>query len=245
MSGDPYWAKVELLLHMDGSNESTTFVDSSKNNSTVTANGGVKISTAQSKFGGASGYFDGNGDYLSFSSSSLFNLYSTSFTIEAWIYLQGSGDRHILGYHNTAGGDFWDVYINSSGNVVFRYNSNSGVLTSTATITNDAWTHLAVVCNGSNSYIYLDGVAAGSVASAILAANGSYVLAVGANLYGGAYWNYFNGYIDELRITKNAARYTGNFTPPAAAFDEFSPPLLSAAVRYPVIQAFNPSILNG
>ena len=31
----------------------------------VTANGDTKISTAQSKFGGASGLFDGTGDYLS------------------------------------------------------------------------------------------------------------------------------------------------------------------------------------
>src|SRR3972149_9214360 len=54
---------TKLLLHMDGANGSTTFTD--EMGQAVTANGNAQISTAQSKFGGASGLFDGTGDYLS------------------------------------------------------------------------------------------------------------------------------------------------------------------------------------
>jgi len=49
---------VSLLLNMNGDNNSTTFIDSSIYNRTVSINLGTpKISTAQSKFGGASGFF--------------------------------------------------------------------------------------------------------------------------------------------------------------------------------------------
>jgi hypothetical protein len=75
-----------LLLHMDGSNGSTTFTDSSSNALTVTANGNAQISTAQSKFGGASAAFDGDGDFLSIASNVAFAFGAAAFTIECWAY---------------------------------------------------------------------------------------------------------------------------------------------------------------
>ncbi|MGE3298622.1 MAG: phage tail protein, partial [Porticoccaceae bacterium] len=60
---DPYWNNVVALLHMDGTNGSTTFTD--QKGHTFTATGNAQISTAQSKFGGASALFDGTGDLVS------------------------------------------------------------------------------------------------------------------------------------------------------------------------------------
>jgi len=50
---DAYWSNVVLLMHLDGSDGSTTFTDA-KNGRTVTGNGSPALGTAQSKFGGAS-----------------------------------------------------------------------------------------------------------------------------------------------------------------------------------------------
>ena len=93
--GDPYWSSVSLLLHMNGSNGSTTFTDSSSNNYTVTAYGHAQISTAQSKFGGASGLFDGSVDYIRATPST--NLqFGGDFTLELQVYPLGTGD-YIIG----------------------------------------------------------------------------------------------------------------------------------------------------
>jgi hypothetical protein len=63
-SEDPYYGNVSLLLRGNGTNGSTTIIDSSPSPKTVTAFGNAQISTAQSKFGGSSIAFDGTGDYL-------------------------------------------------------------------------------------------------------------------------------------------------------------------------------------
>ena len=60
MAFDPDYAKVELLLHGDGSDGSTAFTDSSQTPKVVSvASGAPRISTAQSKFGGASVHTNG------------------------------------------------------------------------------------------------------------------------------------------------------------------------------------------
>lgn len=87
---DPYYSYVSLLLHMNGANNSTVFTDQSPNALTVTSTNAV-ISTAQSKFGGASGYFNGTSAYLTVPHDIDLNLYTANearrHTIDCWIYL--------------------------------------------------------------------------------------------------------------------------------------------------------------
>jgi len=208
--GDPYFSSVSLLLHMDGANNSTTFTDSGPNALTVTAVGDAKISTAQSKYGGASAYFDGNGDYLTIASASLFD-FSADFTIEGWwnftqinqyqgysiLFCGIELDRIQLA--TVSGG----IELYMSG-FVFSYTIASSSFVNT-------WTHVAVTRSGSTVKLWLNGanVASGTRSTAIDVSGFS----IGSQQNNGSFFGYFNGFLDEFRVTKGTCRYTTTFTP--------------------------------
>jgi hypothetical protein len=179
--------------------------------------GDAKISTTQSKFGGSSMYFDGTGDCLSIPSNTVFNIDFAEFTIEMWTNRSGAGtgDRFLISRSN--GADFL-LRWNASGVLQF-YMSGSLIASYTWTFTTDTWYHLAVVRNGPTAVtIYINGT---SVATGTSAANPSSTAPVLIGGYNPTSSDYFNGYIDDLRITKGVARYTSNFTAPTTAFPTY------------------------
>lgn len=216
---DPYWDDVAILLHMDGTNGSTTFIDSSKYNATITVNNQAQISTVQSKFGGASALFDGTTDSITApSNATAFTCYE-DFTIEFWMYVV-TNDSNAGIISNGAGslsGTAFTIIANhtTQTNRVSIWNapSSSSALCSTGTYSTATWHHVAFVRSEGTLTPYLDGVAGTSVA------NTSVWTLSATNFRVGRYWNGdFNGHIDEVRVTKNRARYTANFTPPGGAF---------------------------
>lgn len=212
LSGDQYFAYNSLLLHMDGSNGSTTFTNSGPGAITVTAVGNAQISTAQSKFGGASGAFDGSGDYLS---CTLASLSTEDFTIETWVRMPAFANYRMLYDTRTADGDTsgFSLGVNASGQL-FVY-LGTFVLT-TGTLTVNTWAHVALTRASGTWRIFVNGVLqAGTYSNSVnLTRTAVRVGMDWATLYG------FNGYLDDYRITKGVARYTGSFTPPTAAFPD-------------------------
>src|SRR3990167_5305793 len=85
-----------LMLHMDGTDGATTFTDSSDNAKTMTAVGNAQIDTAQSKFGGASGLFDGTGDWLTTPDSTDWDLGTGDFTIDFWIRFSSVANARVF-----------------------------------------------------------------------------------------------------------------------------------------------------
>jgi hypothetical protein len=227
---DASFSDVSLLLHMDGSNNSTTFTDNSANAFTVTASGGAKISTAQSVFGGASGLFDGNGDYLSCVFASELDLIGSSFTVEAWVRLaatpSASGMRVAaagggVASFNSTNGIHWWLGIDPSMAAGAQIRTSSGAFTilSSAILSLSTWSHVALSVDGSNVYIAVDGIVTTAVISSIQRPSTNPVFTVATiNGESGASSTAFNGYIDDLRVTKAArTSYQSNFTPPNAA----------------------------
>jgi hypothetical protein len=223
MAGDPYYFdNVGLLLHCDGVNNSAVFTDSSPTPKAVTVSGDAKISTTDSKFGGASAFFTGvsGSGYLSIPSNAAFNFGADAFTIEAWVRVQAGGFSNLpVIATNTGWTSGANVFYVSAGNFRFASNVNGNPVVIHYYDFTTQWNHVALVRSGNTFTLFLNGaaVATGS-------ASGSVNFSSGATLIGATGWNSserFKGYIDELRVTKGVARYTTNFTPPPEPFPDF------------------------
>jgi hypothetical protein len=179
--------------------------------------GNAQISTTQSKFGGGSMYFDGTGDWLFMPPNSNNDLGTGNFTIEMWIYptaalntfrmlmakATNTDETYISLSAGGTGGQL-DVY---GGSIVFNLNNS---------ISLNTWAHLAIVRVGNTWTAYVNGTSLGSNTSSLaFNLSGIYVTYIGR--YGQNPAHEWNGYIDDLRITKGYARYTSNFTPPTTA----------------------------
>jgi hypothetical protein len=219
-AGDPFFSSVSLLLPMD-----TAFTDLSSTPKTVTNSGG-SISTAQKKNGAGSGLFNSSGgtDVLTISHNAGFSFQAgDSFTIECWYYPTSFGSYNYL-ISKGLGGFQREWALGVTGSTVNWYRQTGGndvAFSANATVTLNQWTHIAAVCNGSTVTLYKDGVSVG--ATAWDTPQGSE-----QPLWIMQFLDFRNishegrGYIDNIRITKGVggARYTANFTPPAAAFPD-------------------------
>lgn len=216
---------TKALLHFNGSDASITFTD--ETGKTWTANGNAQIDTAQSVFGGASGLFDGTGDYLSTSDSDDFAFGTGDFTIDLRVRFnvlptsitykilfsqhENSSNYYIFGLYNNAGTyqfEFFQV-VGGAANIDILKNANS--------IATGVWYHVALVRSGNNWYIFQDGTQLGStVVDADSVSNFSASPNIGRWAFDTSYD--FNGWIDEFRISKGIARWTANFTPPTKPY---------------------------
>lgn len=242
---NPISSELKLLLHSNGTDGSTTFLDSSVSAHTVTANGNAQIDIAQSKFGGASGLYDGSGDYLSIPTSSDFDLgnaYSGDFTVDFWINLasfpQDTGSegspvpdyQAIIGDIDASGGQ-WSIYLMDNKFTSARSGENQLILEwfdtansvsrlktrSIHHLTIGTWSHIAFVRSSGVVKFYVNGIDVGVPT----ATSGTTWRASTKTLYIASddfdlTANSLDGWLDEIRIIKGTALYTCDFTPPLA-----------------------------
>jgi hypothetical protein len=192
-------------------------IDNAEMNNLETV-GNAQISTAQSKFGGASMAFDGNGDSLFMRSNPNIELKDT-YTVEAWIYTNTvSGYRPIFTFEPTVASNFgtFAVVLNGSALLFEIRPTTGGSITSVSggTISTLAWTHIAISVSSLSARLFINGIQVGSTTTVPNFSFTPIGAAVGAHANGfNSTTEVFDGYIDDLRITKGYARYTANFTP--------------------------------
>jgi hypothetical protein len=183
---------------------------------TVSAGGNAQHSTAQYKFGTASFLLDGTGDYISSPSTTDFQFSTGAFTIEFFIRRSRTGVAEILFDQRNAEPEVVpSIYINSGDKLIY-YINGADRITGTTSLTTGVWHHVAVSRVAGNTRLFLNGTQEGST---YVDANNYALRAVkfGARNYDNA--QAFQGYIDEIRITKGLGRYSGTFTPTTTQFE--------------------------
>lgn len=209
-----------LLLHGE------SLADSSLYNRAIT-NNGVKVSTAQKKFGTSSLYFNGSSGLR----ISPHNFGSEDFTIDWWEYptISTAGTRfasiYAPSYSTQAGGLL--LYPYESGLTLAASSGTTGtsgtgwnLLMKTnvdSNITNK-WTHRAVVRKNNQLKLFRNGVLTNTFSlTAALGCNANLPMAIGEWTTGLPQDYFFTGYIDEFHIS-NVARWENNFTPPTEQY---------------------------
>ncbi len=187
--------------------------------------GNAAISTATPKFG-TGAYLAGSGFNNGISTAAavggVLDLGTGNFTIECFFNsLSANTNSQPILAMGTHGTDGFELLVVNPSAVITAHVYISGVdfpITHQTGVTKDVWHHLALVRNGNQFQLYLDGVGA-TVPSSSVASIGVPTSAF--------YVGYKPGFgssscdnIDEVRVTKGVARYTANFTPPTAAFQD-------------------------
>ena len=212
---------TKALLHMNGTDTSNTFTDES--GKTWTAAADAQIDTAQSVFGGASGLFDGTGDYVDTPDHADFDVGAGDFTIDCWIKRNSSGAwNRICGQVDstpTYSTLSWFLQINDTDHLTggIYTGTTAKEATATGTIADTNWHHVALVRYGNTITLYKNGVADGTAdVTGVTANNSAYKPTVGR--LGEYTLTTFNGWIDEFRFSKGIARWTANFEVPTAEY---------------------------
>jgi hypothetical protein len=245
---------TKLALHMDGADSSTTFTDSCAVPKTVTRYGDAQIKTAQSKFGGASGYFDGTGDVVGTSDSEDFNVGSEDFTVDFWSYPTAFGNFYMFGQADSVPNSSSVSFEATTGvtGIVYFYIFYSGgsyyLATSSLLQELNTWSHWAFIRGGTSIKIYKNGALAGTTSCGTTTVqNSANRFSVGGT--GECTSGLYQGYIDEFRFSKGIARWTSNFTPPDRAYENQSSsgqliPAISTATAASQLQVTTAGALN-
>jgi len=186
--------------------------------------GDAKVSTAQYKYGTASISCSSSGDGLNARDSDLFDMSSGDFTVEMWLRANNlTNEQFLVGQHNYSS-YYAPFRLAFDGTKLIGFMSTSGSawglrLEAGSALSNNTWYHVALVRYGTSFKLYVNGSQydSGTLSGALY--NSSDIMRIGWAAISISNFT-FNGYIDDLRITKGYARYTSNFTPPTSALKD-------------------------
>lgn len=213
---------TKLLLH--GDNSGASILDASPNRRTVTVNGDCANQATVKKFGKGAISFDGTGDYLTVADSTDFDFSGGVWTVDAWIYPTSLAAASTILEISTDANNNLVLALSATGALLFAIKTASVTTVSLQSgpgeISANEWSHIAVVENGNNYYLFINGSLVASTSDTDRPLDYTQAPQIGL----GTSVSYFTGYMDEFRVSKGVARWTADFDAPTAAYLEFTPP---------------------
>jgi len=213
---------------MEGTDDAQVFTDISTGGAGsphgITANGNVKTENTDKKFGATSAYFDGTGDYLSWSYHADFALTGGAWTIDFWYKQTATEAQETLYYQSLSATPDEDyVFVSSkqmSSGACYIYfqivESNvtvfSGIHT---TYGGSMWRKVAIVESGGSYYFFVGGALVYTTTANSPTTDGTIYL--GHDILSSPLAD-FTGYIDEFRFS-DVARWTAAYDPPSEPYD--------------------------
>ncbi len=148
--------------------------------------------------------FDGTNTSVSFNDN--YNL-NNPFSIEIWVKPNGaSATQTIISKRNANDlSTGYDLSIVGGSTLAFNWNSNS--ISVSNVVSTSRWYHVAVTFNGSTYTVYVDGIAVDTATGSAPISNTQNTL-LGAMSSNSVPVNYYNGWLDELRIWNTALTET-------------------------------------
>ena len=143
-------------------------------------------------------------DYVEMPNASSLIVNSTTFSMSAWVYPQANPAAHagIMGFRNDTDADFYLLQLQNSNNVEARFRNSAGTnfdIVGSNLLDLNQWQHLTFTYDGSNTYLYKNGVLVSSTPANGVITQISQSFKVGA-LDWGVTGFYMNGALDEIRL---------------------------------------------
>lgn len=222
--------------------QSSTFIDNSTNNFTITAVDNPKPTTVNpftlqyslynayspSTIGGSI-YGDNDGDYViipgqgsSFLTPAL-GLGTTDFTVECWVYPMNDNQVWLWDFRYSGGGSGQNrPMLSISLTQAIYYTGTTARITNTYSTRQYAWTHFAIVRRSGVTTMYINGVATGSTYSGSDDFGSTNTLTIGSVGDSPGYsTTELIGYISDVRVVRSAV-YPSNFVAPIAPLTNIS-----------------------
>lgn len=214
---DPYGSNVTLLMHMDGANGSTTFIDEKGATFASTLN---PVISSTAKFGTGALRVGANGSLTS--AAMPFSTVGTGdFTME--FFVRGETPGTLNGNFDQVTFDLYPIQLGvpTNGSLHFeKYGLGwNTVVSGTPLNLSGSWTHVAISRQNGASRMFFNGtLVATSAALNGVDISQSTGLVIGSRAGNSVRPATATWLIDELRFTTGVSRYNANFTAPTAAF---------------------------